>query len=299
MDNLSHALETVRSTGNYKLLQRLAIDQHPGFSSIGATCQSPKICVCLDTETTGFTHGKDKIIELGMISFLYDPDTFRIINILDRYNGLEDPGEPLSQDVINVTGITDEMLAGQHLDDEKAMAMLSSANIIIAHNAQFDRPFLEDRFPVCVQKAWACTMSQIDWSSEYVTARTLEYLLFKCGGWFIDAHRALNDAEGLLALLMSNLPFSGAEVFKALLEKARTKDTRFFAIGAPFDKKDAMKERGYRWSDGKSNKPKCWWMDVADKQEETDWLSENIYPNGNLTNVQTIPVTAFTRFSTR
>lgn len=158
----------------------------------------------------------------------------------------------------------------------------------------------EARFPVCIRKPWACSLSQVNWNGEYLTARTLEYLLFKCGGWFIDAHRALNDAEGLLALLLEDTPHSGLNIFRTIMEKARSNDTRIFAAGSPFDKKDTLKERGYRWNDGSNGKPKSWWIDVeGDGGDELSWLSANIYPGGNTTAVSTAPVNAFNRFSNR
>lgn len=122
-------VETVLASGKHKLLRRLDVDNHPGLCTDQPT-QPLKVGLSLDTETTGFTHGNDKIIELGMITFSFDPHTMRVHNILERYDGFEDPGVPLSQDVINVTGITDDMLVGQRLDDDMVNTMLNSADII-------------------------------------------------------------------------------------------------------------------------------------------------------------------------
>ena len=35
------------------------------------------------------------------------------------------------------------------------------------------------------------------------------------------------------------------------------------AENSPFDMKDHLKARGYRWSDGSDDRPKAWWMEVA------------------------------------
>ncbi len=300
MTDLDSAIKIVEASSQFKLVKRLVIDEHPGFHT-GAVCEAPRIGVCVDTETTGFAYGKDKVIELGMISFEFDPVTYNVIRIIDRYSGFEDPGEPLCQDVINVTGITDEMLAGQKFDDERVNAMLARADVVIAHNSNFDRPFCEDRFPVSIQKCWACTLAQVDWNAEYISAKALEYLLFKCGGWFIDAHRALNDAEGLLALLMENLPHSGNQVMRVLIEKARSKDFRFYAISAPFDNKGLLKERGYRWNDGEDGKPKAWWKDIEISLAEAEitWLEQDVYYGGDASSVVKVPINAFSRFSRR
>ncbi len=293
------AIQILTETGDYKLLKRLQLD-------LPTLIQTPpplttKTGICLDTETTGLSSETCKIIELGMIAFEYDIQTCQVLRIIGRYNGFEDPGEPLSQEVKDVTGITDEMLVGQALDDEQVNNFLSSADIIIAHNSGFDRPFMENRYPITIQKCWACSMSQIDWKAEYISSKTLEYLLIKCGGWFIDAHRALNDAEGLLGLLLENLPHSGRPILHALIEKARQLETRIFAAGAPFDSKDKLKGRGYRWNDGEDGRPRSWWKDVANTvlEEETIWLSEEVYYGGDAGSVVTMGITPYNRFSKR
>ncbi|QOX80832.1 DNA polymerase III subunit epsilon (plasmid) [Trichlorobacter lovleyi] len=297
--DISTAIEMVKASGSYKLLQKLVIDNHPHIGSMHA-CSNPSSGACLDTETTGFTHGTDKIIELGIVTYEYNPETGGIIRILDRYNGFEDPGHPLSQDVIKVTGITDSQLNGQTIDNAKVEAMLAPADVIVCHNAAFDRPFVEDRFPSTRRKAFACSMSQIDWAKEFITSRSLEYLLYKCGSWFIDAHRALNDAEGLLGLLAEQLPDSGVNVNATMLAKAFSVDTRIFAVGAPYDFKDDLKNRSYRWNDGSDGRPKAWWIDVpGDGSNELGWLSANIYKPGADRQIVVEHVDATTRFSKR
>lgn len=308
MESLETAVQTVLSSGQYQLLQRLDIDKHPGLNT-GITQSSQYIGICLDTETTGLTHGKDKIIELGMVSFEYiiSAATIQIIRIIGRYNGFEDPHEPLTEAVINLTNITDKDLLNEKFDDDKINAMLSVANIIIAHNSAFDRPFMEDRFPITIKKRWACSMADIEWTTtEHISTRTLEYLLFKCGGWFIDgAHRALNDAEGVLALLMEKLPYSGKPVLAMLLHKAiNVTSTRIYAVGAPYDVKDKLKSNGYRWNDGSNGKPKAWWKDVEGSAvSELHWLADDIYPrDGKSTRISPVvteQIDAFVRYSNR
>lgn len=297
--NLHSAVDTVKASASFRVLTKLEIEKH---SNIGLqhSCDKPMIGLCLDTETTGFTYGTDKIIELGMISYEFNPDTGGVIRILERYNGMEDPGYPLSQDVIKVTGIQDEMLQGKYLDDGRINTMLASADLICAHNAGFDRPFVEERFPITKEKAWACSMNQVDWSKEYITSRSLEYLLYKCGSWFIDAHRALNDAEGLLALLAEHLPDSGTSVNACLIAKAYSVDSRIYAVGAPYDTKDVLKSKGYRWSDGADGKPKAWWIDIpGDGQGELMWLAAHVYKPGAEKQIVVEHVDARCRFSKR
>ena len=37
--------------------------------------------------------------------------------------------------------------------------------LVIAHNAAFDRPFLERRLPIFAEKHWACSRFDVDWKA--------------------------------------------------------------------------------------------------------------------------------------
>lgn len=270
------AITALHATGDYQVLRKISLERDHRLQGRGG--EGTRIGLCLDTETTGLDHRQDRIIELGIVAFEYDPATAGIIRVVGRYNGFEDPGVPLSREVVEITGITDDMVHGHALDDEQVMALAAGADLVIAHNAAFDRPFVEARYPAFAGIPWACSVMQIDWQAERLQARSLEYLLFKFG-WCINAHRALDDAEGVLGLLLERLPQSGGTVFKALLEGSRQSVTRIHAVAAPFDKKDLLKQRGYRWHDGVDGTPKCWWIGVSDsrEQEELSFLTREVY----------------------
>ncbi|MGN6065241.1 hypothetical protein [Brevundimonas diminuta] len=63
-----------------------------------------------------------------------------------------------------------------------------------------------------------------------------------------------------------------------LLERARAPTWRIWAEGAPFDLKDVLKARGYRWNGDGLGGPKAWFTDVseADKTAELDFLARDI-----------------------
>jgi DNA polymerase III subunit epsilon len=293
------AIAALHSTGDFQVLRRLDLERETRFAR-GRTCEG-RVAICLDTETTGFDPEKDKVIELGMVAFEYLPESGEITRVLGRYNGFEDPGFPLPQEIVEITGITDDMVRGQRFDDAEVQALVASASLIIAHNAAFDRKFVEARFPMFRETSWGCTVSQVDWKAERISSRSLDYLLFKICGLTIHAHRALDDAEGVLGLLLGRLPVTDAPVFQALLKNAQQTTSRLSAVGAPFDKKDILKERGYRWSDGTQGNSKAWWRDVPHHEEsqELEYLAREIYPRGNADAVQIKRIDAITRFSVR
>jgi DNA polymerase-3 subunit epsilon len=103
----------------------------------------------------------------------------------------------------------------------------------------------------------------------------------------------------LLEVLASELPTTGAPALALLLETARKPTVRVWAEQSPFELKDSLKRRGYRWSDGSDGRPKSWFMDVCESalDDEITFLRTEIY----LRDVEprTQPLTAFTRFSAR
>jgi DNA polymerase-3 subunit epsilon len=73
------------------------------------------------------------------------------------------PGFLNPPEITNITGITDQMVAGHRIDDRAVNDLLSRVVLVIAHNAEFDRRFVERRLPIFATKHWACSRFDIDW----------------------------------------------------------------------------------------------------------------------------------------
>ena len=74
----------------------------------------------------------------------------------------------------------------------------------------------------------------------------------------------------LVSYAISKPVFTVGEVQKDLLEQARKRTMRVWAEQAPFDLKDALKRRGYRWSDGTDGRPRSWYVDVDESRLEDE-----------------------------
>ena len=230
----------------------------------------------IDTETTGVNLTSDQIVELGIVTFEYCPETGQVYRVLETYNELEDPGMPIPAEATKMHGITDDMVQGKQINASKVAHLMADVSLVIAHNAAFDRGFVEARLPFFQKTAWMCSYTQIPWKNEGFGAASLEFLSYKCGFHF-NAHRASSDCHALLEILQSELPVSKVKALKKLLDSANNSNIKLWAINSPFESKDKLKARGYRWNVER----KTWFKTILDDAlpQETDWLRSQIYCN--------------------
>ena len=256
-----------------------------------------KVGIILDTETTGLDPRTDTVIELAMLSFEYDARG-QVCRVLNRFQSFNDPGQPISAEITRLTGITDEMVAGHTIDLDVVERLVAPAVIVIAHNSAFDRQFAERLHPVFANKGWGCSLADIPWADAGIGSAKLDYIGM-CFGMFHTGHRAIADCEMLLEILARPFPDNGKPTLGMLLETARKPTVRVWALDSPFDLKDLLKARGYRWNDGTDGNPKAWYNDVleADLEAEKAYLQAEIYSGPFEPNC--IRITAMTRFSDR
>ena len=251
--------------------------------------------VILDTETTGTDYIQDKVIELGMVAFDYCPDSGMIGDVHNTFNQLEDPGFPIPPESTNVHHITDDMVEGKHINDNEVEAFIASASIIIAHNARFDLRFVEPRFPIFKTKPWACSFAQIDWGAEGLGSSKLEFLAYR-SGFHYEGHRASTDCHALLEVLHCAPTKSGVLPMKQMLDNARLKEYKVSALQAPFESKDLLKSRGFRWNADR----KVWHTFIKESAftTEAEWLKLKVY-NDKKCKLEREKIDAFNRFSER
>ena len=290
LDEMVSALE---STGNYRVLRRLV----PHTPSVPPEGETSKVGIILDVETTGLDPNRDEVIELAMIKFRYS-ERDEATGVSDIFQAFNEPASPIPPEITELTGITDAMVAGHKIDAAAVDAFVADANIVIAHNARFDRPFCEKAWPVFAQRHWACTVAEIDWLKYGFGGAKLAYLLADIG-YFHDAHRAIDDCQALLEILSHPLPGASATALASLLEQARRKTFRIWAENSPYDLKDKLKARGYRWNDGTDARPKAWYIDVDENKRDAElqWLKTEIYQRD--VHLSCSEITALDRYSKR
>ena len=256
-----------------------------------------RLGIYLDVETTGFDPGREAIIELAMLQFEFSSDG-KIYRVVDEYDGFEDPGRPIPEEIVELTGITDDDVAGKAIDEDTVREMLEPAAIVIAHNARFDRPFVENRLAEFREKAWGCSANQVPWRRHGIESAKLEYVGMRLG-FFFEPHRAIADCRAGLEILSRDLPQSEQTVLNVLLDNARKTGFRLWATDSPFESRHVLKSRGYRWNPGEDGQPKAWYIDLEKDQlaEEQRFLDESIYRRH--VELPTKRINAFNRFSER
>ena len=97
--------------------------------------------VVFDVETTGLSAVYNTIIELAAVKMHKG-------NVIATFEEFIDPGHPLSQTTINLTGITDEMVRGSKSEEEvlRLFREFCGDDILVAHNASFDMGFLNTSY---------------------------------------------------------------------------------------------------------------------------------------------------------
>jgi DNA polymerase III subunit epsilon len=273
--NFDDMADQLSAHPDFKVKRRLLPILNFGPATGGPT----RRVLILDTETTGLDWRAESIIELAMLAVDVDLQTGKPVGEVEVYEDFEDPGRPIPPEIVKLTGITSQDVKGQKLNEAKIKDMVERADLIVAHNAGFDRPFVEKRLEVFEHKSWACSFQGINWKAQGMGSAKLEFLCSELG-WFYDAHRAQVDCHALLRVLSSPLQAEQSEGsstgLQQLFKAAENARTVVKAFGSPFETKDKLKARGYRWD----AEARVWYTAVKSAEAldaEAEWLKAEVY----------------------
>ncbi len=93
--------------------------------------------VAFDLETTGLSSQTDRIIEIGAVLMKNGEE-------IDRFQTFVDPEQKLDKTIVELTGISDEMLEGAPKIHEVLPQFLDfvGGRVLVAHNSEFDTGFI-------------------------------------------------------------------------------------------------------------------------------------------------------------
>jgi DNA polymerase-3 subunit epsilon len=190
-------------------------------------------------------------------------------------SGLIDPGHPLTTEIAELTGLTDQDLGGRSIDKGQVAEMLASCDGVVAYNAAFDRPFIEKMIDRHVPVQWGCAMADVPWRKLGFEPGPQGYALMQAGYYMPRAHRAKDDVLALVELL-DHVCKDGETVMTKTLAAMEAPAWRFEAKGAPYGYKDDLREQRYRWAWGRLHNLWAKHVRAEAYQAELDWYVRTI-----------------------
>ena len=148
--------------------------------------------IVLDTETTGLSVQDNKLIEIAAARL-------RGREVVDRFDTFVHPGGPIPPEIVRLTGITDADVAAAPSPEEAVAALEEFVGgcPVIAHNAAFDRSFIEAvKGGVRVSEVWIDSLALSRIALPRLASHKLSALaeLFGCSA---VSHRASDDVDAL------------------------------------------------------------------------------------------------------
>ncbi len=181
-----------------------------GRESVHGTQNGPlsQEFVAFDLETTGLHAGTDRIIEIGAVVLKDGKEQ-------ERFQTFVDPERSLDRRIVDLTGITDEMLVGAPKIEEVLPKFLAFVNgrVLVAHNSKFDTGFIRSE---CQRLGYDYDLTDVD------TLTLSQQLLPELGRYKLDIvakslclpnfnhHRAADDALTCGLIMSKFLPMLDA-----------------------------------------------------------------------------------------
>jgi DNA polymerase-3 subunit epsilon len=199
----------------------------------------PERLLILDTETTGLDPRCDRCIEIGAVLF----DLPRR-SVLSQVSLLL----PCDQNPAQAVNGIEPALTQQPQPWQQGLqwfeALLASADLVVAHNAAFDRQWFGIAPLPPIHKPWLCTMEDIRWPAERrlrsnPSVRDLA-LAYSVPVW--AAHRALTDCIYLAQV------FERCSDLEQLVQQG-LEPRRLYRARLSYEERHQAREAGFRWNE--------------------------------------------------
>lgn len=166
--------------------------------------------VVFDFETTGLDTYNDHIIEIGGLKTQRG-------KIVAEYSTLVSPPIPITENITQITGITEQMLEGQPKIEKVLGEFLEFIDgcILVAHNADFDLAFLKracERQGIQLDWPVFCTLKMARKLLPDLESRNLDTLAEHFGLTFESRHRSIGDCKVTSSVLQSLLNQGGDDL---------------------------------------------------------------------------------------
>ena len=177
----------------------------------------------VDVETTGIS-SRDVVVEIAALLFTYSKETGEFISRDDYYQGYQEPPFEIEPEATAVHGLTRDNLRGKSIDKQKVREILEKAAFLVAHNAVFDRGFVNRIFPEFSDKKWHCSMRSINWIRTGCRNKQLQTILAHHHIIPSRAHSAYDDVACLYELLSQKEEKTGQPYFATVMNSLPVRD---------------------------------------------------------------------------
>jgi len=232
-----------------------------------------RICF-LDLETTGTHKVNDYIIEIALKVIEINKHTGEELKAVYEYSSFQDPGIPIPKEASDINNISDEMVKNKQIDWDEVSKIFQMSQLFVAHNASFDRAFLDRYLDISKTKVWACSINDINWIERGFANSKLE-LLSHWHGFYYESHRAMFDVDAMIHLI-THPHYKQNKPISELINNARKSQSRLI-VKFNFNQKlvDLIKSRKYSFNGTTKEWSKV--MPEDELENEKEWLGINIY----------------------
>jgi len=184
--------------------------------------------VVFDIETTGLSKEKNHITEIGAV---------KVVNgeITDTWSSFVNPCEPIPEEIVSLTGITDEMVANAPKIEEILGDFFAFCEncVLVAHNAKFDVGFMKKAAKDCQIDfgfSWLDTLQLARCLYPEMANHKLNTLSKHLKVVLENHHRAVDDAKAT------------ADIFVKMLEELKAREqTKLADLNEKYDMAAACK----------------------------------------------------------
>ncbi|MDP4153331.1 MAG: PolC-type DNA polymerase III [Bacillota bacterium] len=157
--------------------------------------------VVFDLETTGLSAETEYITEIGAVKIKNG-------EVADKLDTFAKPEKPIPQKITELTGITNEMVAGAPSQKDAVQMFLDFCgdSVLVAHNAQFDTSFIRAavrRFELKFDNAYIDTVALARRLYPELKNHKLDTVAEAVGAGNFNHHRACDDAEVLSRIFVT------------------------------------------------------------------------------------------------
>lgn len=200
-------------------------------------------CLIVDCETTDLDPKTDAAIEVGCI--LYD-----VVNqspLIHFATLVDAPQQNKAERINRIASATRKDFYDSSPLKHRIIfgSLIADADVIVAHNAEFDRSFLGGDWD---SKPWVCTRNDFQWPRQTREGESLVSQALNHGIGVSSAHRAMTDCL-LIAALFDRMPSTegGYELsLQQMFDRAMRPKANFRAL-VSYEDREKAKAAGFQW----------------------------------------------------